>query len=208
MGVRPINNVVDVTNYVLFELNQPLHAFDLDRLRGSAIVVRRARAGEKIAALNEQTYELQPWMGVIADAERPVAIAGVMGGLDTAVTGSTKRIVIESAYFEPPSIRKTGARARALVGFEPPLRARDRRGRGASRGLPRREAHPSRWPEASSAIRADRCRRDDGRPAGDHAPAETRRARSRERGLRAAGAGDPASRSDARSCRGQPGVLR
>ena len=60
MGIRPINNVVDVTNYVMFELNQPLHAFDLDRLRGPAIVVRRARAGEKIGALNERTYELSP----------------------------------------------------------------------------------------------------------------------------------------------------
>jgi phenylalanyl-tRNA synthetase beta chain len=107
MGLKPINNVVDVTNYVLFELNQPLHAFDLDLLRGKAIVVRRARAGEKITALNEHVYELQPWMGVIADAERPVAIAGVMGGLDTAVTASTKRIVIESAWFDPASIRKS-----------------------------------------------------------------------------------------------------
>jgi len=101
MGVRPINNVVDVTNYVMFELNQPLHAFDLDRLGGAAIVVRRARAGEKIGALNEKTYALEPWMGVIADATKPVAIAGVMGGLETAVTGSTARIVIESAFFEP-----------------------------------------------------------------------------------------------------------
>ncbi len=108
MGVRPINNVVDVTNYVMFELNQPLHAFDLDRLSGNAIVVRRARAGEKIAALNERTYDLDPTMGVIADAVRPVAIAGVMGGLETAVTGSTTRILIESAYFEPLSVRRTG----------------------------------------------------------------------------------------------------
>jgi phenylalanyl-tRNA synthetase beta chain len=114
MGLKAINNVVDVTNYVLFELNQPLHAFDLDRLRGGAIVVRRARSGEKITALNEHAYELQSWMGVIADAERPVAIAGVMGGLDTAVTTSTKRIVIESAFFDPPAIRKT-ARALALA---------------------------------------------------------------------------------------------
>jgi phenylalanyl-tRNA synthetase beta chain len=114
MGVRPINNVVDVTNYVMFELNQPLHAFDLDHLGGGAIVVRRARAGEKIAALNERTYDLQPWMGVICDAARPVAIAGVMGGLDSAVTGSTSRIVIESAWFEPLSVRRT-ARALALA---------------------------------------------------------------------------------------------
>jgi phenylalanyl-tRNA synthetase beta chain len=105
--VRPINNVVDVTNLVLFELNQPLHAFDLDRLRGPAIVVRRAEPGEKIVALNEREYALEPWMGVIADAQRPVAIAGVMGGLDTAVTASTRRIVIESAWFDPPSIRRT-----------------------------------------------------------------------------------------------------
>jgi phenylalanyl-tRNA synthetase beta chain len=114
MGVRPINNVVDVTNYVLFELNQPLHAFDLDRLHGPAIVVRRAEEGETITALNEREYRLEPWMGVIADARRPVAVAGVMGGLDTAVTASTKRIVIESAYFDPPSIRRA-SRALALA---------------------------------------------------------------------------------------------
>jgi phenylalanyl-tRNA synthetase beta chain len=114
MGVRPINNIVDVTNLVLFEQNQPLHAFDLDKLGGGTIVVRYASAGEKIVAINERSYDLQPWMGLIADRDRPVAIAGVMGGLPSAVTGSTKRIVIESASFDPASIRKT-SRALALT---------------------------------------------------------------------------------------------
>ncbi len=107
MGQKPINSIVDVTNYVLLECNQPLHAFDLDRLHGGRIVVRRARAGEKITALNGKVYDLDASMGAICDADRPVAIAGVMGGMETSVTESTRRIVIESAWFDPASIRKT-----------------------------------------------------------------------------------------------------
>ncbi|MEZ6196134.1 MAG: phenylalanine--tRNA ligase subunit beta [Planctomycetota bacterium] len=107
LGLRPINNVVDVTNYVLFELNQPFHAFDLDRLAGHKIVVRRAEPGEKILAINGKEYELEPRMTVIADAERPVAIAGVMGGADSEVTEKTTRLLLETASFDRVSTRRT-----------------------------------------------------------------------------------------------------
>lgn len=112
IGVRPINNVVDVTNYVLFELGQPLHAFDFDKLHGRRIVVRLARAGETLTSLDGHERKLAPDMLVIADADRPVALAGVMGGLDTEVSGATRNILLESARFDPLSVRKT---ARALA---------------------------------------------------------------------------------------------
>jgi phenylalanyl-tRNA synthetase beta chain len=80
---KPINNVVDITNYVLFECGQPLHAFDLAKLKGREIIVREARRGETFEAINHKQYELQPGMCVIADAERPVALGGVMGGADS-----------------------------------------------------------------------------------------------------------------------------
>src|SRR5215207_2935034 len=111
IGLRPINNVVDVTNYVMFELGQPLHAFDYDRLEGRRIVVRRARQGEKLVAINAAEAKLTPDMLVIADAARPVALAGVMGGLDSEVSARTTSVLLESARFDPLSVRKT---ARAL----------------------------------------------------------------------------------------------
>ncbi len=110
-GFRPINNIVDITNYVMLEQGKPLHAFDAEKLSGSEIVVRRAKKGEKIMALDGKTYELTDSMLVIADKEKPVAIAGVMGGQASGVTEKTTRIVFESAVFNPVSIRKT---ARAL----------------------------------------------------------------------------------------------
>jgi len=106
-GHRPINNIVDVTNYVLHELGQPMHAFDADTLHGGKIVARRARTGEKILALNGKEYALTDAMLVIADADRPVAIAGVMGGEATGTTEKTTRIILESATFHPVSVRKT-----------------------------------------------------------------------------------------------------
>ena len=106
-GHRPINNVVDVTNYVLHELGQPLHAFDADKMEGDGIVARRAKNGESMKALDGKVYKLTDKMLVIADAKRPIAIAGVMGGEETGTTGSTTRVVIESATFEPVSIRRT-----------------------------------------------------------------------------------------------------
>ncbi|MCE0523490.1 MAG: phenylalanine--tRNA ligase subunit beta [Methylacidiphilales bacterium] len=109
-GHRPINNVVDITNYVLFETGQPLHAFDAARLTGSAIEVRRANPGEKIEALDDLTYELLPDDLVIADDRGPVAIAGVMGGKPTGVTDSTTEIVLEAAWFAPAAVRRTSFR--------------------------------------------------------------------------------------------------
>lgn len=108
LGLRPINNVVDITNFGLFENGQPLHAFDYDKLIGGKIIVRRAKAGEKIITLDGVERELNPSILVIADAERPVAVAGIMGGLATEVTASTKRILLESAYFDPVLIRRAG----------------------------------------------------------------------------------------------------
>ena len=107
VGLRSINNVVDITNYVLLECGQPLHAFDLDLLKGQRIVVRTARAGETIRAIDQRSYALSPEMCVIADAERPVAIAGVMGGADTEITGATRNVLLEIAEFAPLSIRNT-----------------------------------------------------------------------------------------------------
>jgi phenylalanyl-tRNA synthetase beta chain len=108
----PINNIVDITNYVLMECGQPLHAFDLMKLSGQRIVVREAQAGEPFEAINHKTYELEKGMCVIADAERPVALGGVMGGAESEVSGATTDLLIESAAFDPISIRTT---ARKLV---------------------------------------------------------------------------------------------
>ena len=110
IGLNPINNVVDVTNFVMAELAQPMHAFDADVLKGDTIYTRPARAGEKITLLDGQTYDLAPDNIVIADAAGPIALAGVMGGLYSAITEATTRIVLESACFNGPSIRKTSLR--------------------------------------------------------------------------------------------------
>lgn len=106
-GLRSVNNVVDVTNFVLLELGQPLHAFDLAKLDGRRIVVRRAKGGERFTAIDGTQHELTAKMLVIADASTPVAIAGVMGGLDSEVTGNTADILLESAIFEPLNVRST-----------------------------------------------------------------------------------------------------
>ena len=107
IGQRPINNVADITNYVLHELGQPLHAFDLAKLTEQRIVVRRARAGEKLQTLDDVERTLDPEMLVIADAARPVALAGIMGGLDSEISATTTDVLIESAYFNPDSVRRT-----------------------------------------------------------------------------------------------------
>ncbi|MDX9974589.1 MAG: phenylalanine--tRNA ligase subunit beta [FCB group bacterium] len=113
-GMRPINNIVDVTNYVLLETGHPLHAFDYDKLSENRIVVRTARAGETMKTLDGELRTLNPDMLVIADAKDPVAVAGVMGGLDSEVGETTTNLFLESAYFLPASVRKT-ARTLALV---------------------------------------------------------------------------------------------
>ena len=107
IGQRPINNVVDATNYVLFELNQPMHAFDLAKLRGPAVVVRRAGAGEKIVTLDGVERSLSPEMTAICDAQRPTIVAGVMGSADSEVTEATTDLVLECACFQPTRIRRT-----------------------------------------------------------------------------------------------------
>jgi len=106
IGLRPVNNIVDITNYVLMESGQPLHAFDFDKLSENRIVVRRAKKGETMEAIDGSKCELTEDMLVIADAQRPVAIAGVMGGKDTEVSDATRNILLESAFFDPRSVRR------------------------------------------------------------------------------------------------------
>src|SRR5665213_1522989 len=107
IGQKSINNIVDVTNYVLHELGQPLHAFDLGQIHGSQINVRKAKKGEKIPLLDKTERELKEDMLVIADAERPVALAGIMGGSNSQVTDQTQSILLEAALFLPGTVRKT-----------------------------------------------------------------------------------------------------
>jgi phenylalanyl-tRNA synthetase beta chain len=129
-GVRPISNIVDVTNYVLLELGQPMHAFDHERLRGQQIRVRTARAGERIRTLDGQMRTLTADMLVIADADVAVAVAGIMGGAESEVGDGTTTIVLESAYFNPLAVRRTskalGLKTEASMRFE----------RGADPNLP------------------------------------------------------------------------
>jgi phenylalanyl-tRNA synthetase beta chain len=106
-GVRPINNIVDITNYVMLEYGQPMHAFDYACLSGGEIIVRESRAGETINTLDGKTRELAAGMLVIADAEKPVALAGVMGGENSEITDTTKTVIFESACFDGTSIRLT-----------------------------------------------------------------------------------------------------
>lgn len=121
-GVRPINNIVDVTNYVMLEMGQPLHAFDYTLLKNHRIIVRRADRGEKLVTLDGVERRLQPDMLVIADPEKAVGLAGVMGGENTEVSEGTTTVLIESAHFEPANIRRTarelGLRSEASTRFE------------------------------------------------------------------------------------------
>ncbi len=129
-GMRPINNVVDITNYVMLELGQPLHAFDFAKLRQHRIVVRRPQPGEQLLLLDGTEQELTPDMLAICDAEAPVALAGVMGGLDSEVSPRTTAVLLESANFHGPNTRRTAAalklRSEASLRFE----------KGLSRELP------------------------------------------------------------------------
>ena len=110
IGLRPIDNVVDISNFILWELGQPLHTFDADKIRGGKVIVRRAAQDEKIVTRDEQERKLSCEDIVIADAEGPMCIAGVFGGIDSGVTEATTSVFIESAYFDPGSIRKTSKR--------------------------------------------------------------------------------------------------
>ena len=110
LGIAVINNVVDISNYVMFECGQPLHAFDFGKLAGRKIIVRESKPGEKFLAINHQEYELQAGTCVIADAERAVALGGVMGGADSEVSETTTELLIEAADFAPLSVRNTARR--------------------------------------------------------------------------------------------------
>ena len=111
-GMRPISNIVDATNYVMFALGNPLHAFDYDRLEGRRIVVRRARPGERLRTLDGVERELEPYDLMIADAERAVALAGIMGGEETEIGEGTRNVLLEAANFEPHTIFRTAERLR------------------------------------------------------------------------------------------------
>jgi phenylalanyl-tRNA synthetase beta chain len=131
-GIRPINTVVDATNYVLLERGHPTHAFDVERLGGKALRIRRARAGETIRTLDGTERKLEPDMLVIADASRPQAIGGVMGGADSEVTGKTTLVALESAWFLPASVRRTSKR----LGLKTEASARFERGADIHGPLP------------------------------------------------------------------------
>lgn len=122
IGVRPINNIVDITNYVMLELGQPLHAFDFDKIKGNKVIIRNANEGEKIVTLDDVERELNDTMLVIADEKDPIAVAGVMGGLNSEVSDNTNTILIESANFNGRSVRLTsralGMRTDASSRFE------------------------------------------------------------------------------------------
>src|SRR5438034_7595951 len=109
-GVRPISSIVDITNYVNLEIGQPMHAFDLEKLAGAEIRVRRAKPGEMLVTLDGVDRPLEPAMLVIADRDRAQAVAGVMGGAASEVSAATTLVVYESAYFNPPSVRRTSKR--------------------------------------------------------------------------------------------------
>lgn len=107
VGLRPINNVVDITNYVLYECGQPIHAFDYSLIEGKSVIIRNARAGEKMTTLDGIVRELDPEMLVIADANKAIALAGVMGGSNSEISEKTETVFLESAYFIPETVRRT-----------------------------------------------------------------------------------------------------
>jgi len=110
VGLRPINNIVDITNYVMVALGHPLHAFDLDRIAGQTIIVRRGKAGETMKSLDGEMRKIDADTVVIADAQRPVALGGIIGGFESEITSATKNVLLECAWFEPSIIRRTARR--------------------------------------------------------------------------------------------------
>jgi phenylalanyl-tRNA synthetase beta chain len=174
-GMRPISAVVDVTNYVMHELGQPMHAYDADALPGGAIVVRRARDGERLTTIDHVERTLDEGMLVIADRERAIGLAGIMGGASTEVTETTTRVILESAIFHGPTIRNTarrlGLRSEASmrhekgIGHDLPRLAADRAARliaeitGASVGGGIVDNDPAPKPPRRIAVSVDRLRR-------------------------------------------------
>lgn len=110
VGLRPINNIVDITNYVMLALGHPLHAFDLDRLAGQTIIVRRGKQGETMKSLDGEMRKIDTDTIVIADANRPVGLGGIIGGLESEITASTRNVLLECAWFDPSTIRRTARR--------------------------------------------------------------------------------------------------
>lgn len=106
-GIKPVNNVVDITNYIMLKLGQPMHAYDLDKLAGKELAVRYAKNGEKITTLEDDEVELDDKDLIVSDSEKPVALAGIIGGKDTSITEDTKNVVFECAIFDPIQVRKT-----------------------------------------------------------------------------------------------------
>ncbi len=172
VGLRSINNVVDVTNFVLMECGQPLHAFDFDLLREHRIVVRRAEEGERFTTLDGTERKLYADTLLICDGEGPVAIAGIMGGLNSEITGQTTRVLIESAYFQPQSIRRSSRKLalrtessyRFERGVDPEgvIRAVDRAARlmlevgGGRLAAGRIDVYPQRIASPDLTLRVDR----------------------------------------------------
>jgi phenylalanyl-tRNA synthetase beta chain len=110
VGLRPINNIVDITNYVMLALGHPLHAFDLDRVGGQTIIVRRGKQGETMKSLDGEMRKIDPDTIVIADANRPVGLGGIIGGFESEITASTRNVLLECAWFDPSAIRRTARR--------------------------------------------------------------------------------------------------
>jgi len=110
VGLRPINNVVDVTNYVMVALGHPLHAFDLDKLEGSRVIVRAGKPGESMKSLDGEMRSIDAGTVIIADARRPVALGGIIGGMESEITPSTRNVLLECAWFDPSPIRRTARR--------------------------------------------------------------------------------------------------
>ncbi len=122
LGIKPVNNVVDITNYVLLEIGQPLHAFDFGKVSNAQVIIRKAKKGEKLLALDEREYKLTNNDLVIADKKKPIALAGIIGGEHSGIGPKTRKIIIESANFEPIGLRRTswrlGLRTEAVLRFE------------------------------------------------------------------------------------------
>jgi len=172
-GMRPVNNIVDITNFVMLETGQPLHAFDADKIGGNQINVRRARAGETLVTLDDAERELTEEVLVIADAQNPIAVAGVMGGRDSEVTEMTTRVLLESAHFAPGRVRRsarvidlTSEASRRFVRWVDPngvLRCAARAGQliaeiaGGKLLTGINDVYPALVGDANVALRATRC---------------------------------------------------
>src|SRR5690349_521552 len=110
VGLRPINNVVDATNYVMLALGHPLHAYDLDKLADATIIVRAGKAGESIRTLDGETRKIDAETVVIADGKRPIGLGGIIGGFESEITNATRNVLLECAWFDPSTIRRTARR--------------------------------------------------------------------------------------------------